>query len=121
MASSDVEIEISEERVESVINGSEGTREILNKIAADVASRANSMATEKSGVWYETGKPHTPGRSGGKFHEHGNVTETIGGKDAEYAYKPAIRGKSGLVALVHTDNYAAMLDTHKHNTLLKAL
>ena len=121
MDNADVKIEISEELVESVINKAEGTRGILNAIAKEVASRANSMASEKSGVWHETGKPHTPGRKGGKFHDHGNVKETIGGTEAKYAYKPAIRGKSGLVALVHTGNYAAMLDTHKHNTMLKAL
>ena len=92
----------------------------VTKEANAIAERANGMATEKSGIWHETGKPHTPGKSGGKFHDHGNVTATIGGTEPVYRAKPAklIGGKP--FAIAYTGNYAAQKDNLNHNTLLKA-
>lgn len=121
MASADVKVEIDVPAVELVINSSDSTRNIINKLSGEVAARANYMATEITGIWHETGKPHTPGKTGGTWHDHGKEYDTIGGKRAEYASKPAIRGKSGLVGMVYTGNYAAMKDNNKHNTMLKAL
>lgn len=120
MASVTMKVDISEQALENVMNSSPEVRSAINSLSGKIASRANGMATEKSGIWHETGKPHTPGKGGGKFHDHGNVTETIGGKEPVYQSKPAMRSSSGLVGIVFTGNYAAQKDNLKNNTLLKA-
>lgn len=120
MASVTVKVDVSMKSIEEAINSAEGTLSAINSESSKIAAKANSLATEKSGKWYETGKPHTPGRSGGKFHDHGNVKSIIGDKSAKYASKPAKRGPSGVVGIVFTANYAAQKDNTKHNTLLKA-
>lgn len=120
MANVTVTVDISQKSLEEAINSAEGTRSAISSESSKIAAKANAMASEKSGVWRETGKPHTPGRSGGEFHDHGNVTEVIGGKSAVYASKPARRGPGGVVGIVYTANYAAQKDNSKRNTLLKA-
>lgn len=92
------------------------------RVANQIAERANTMASEVSGIWHETGKPHNPNRTGGTWHGNRNVTETVGGTRANYGAKPAKRmGTDGKpVAIVFTANHAAMKDQFKNNTLLKA-
>lgn len=92
----------------------------LSKEAGAIAARANGMATEKSGVWHETGKPHTPGREGGTWHDHGEAYPTVGGAEPSYGSKPAMMGAEGPIAIVFTANHAAQKDNTKNNTLLKA-
>lgn len=121
MASVTVKVDINERSLLYAVNHAEGTRAAINELSQKITGRANSMATEKTGLWHETGKPHTAGNSGGgEFHDHGKTYETIGGKDANYAYKPAKMGREGLVGIVFAANYAAQKDNYKHNTLLKA-
>lgn len=85
-----------------------------------IANRASGMATEKSGVWHDTGKPHNPERTGGTWRDHGKSYPTIGGTEPVYRAKPAkiIGGKP--FAIAYTGNYAAQKDNLKNNTLLKA-
>lgn len=96
-------------------------KQAVDEKAKSIAGKANAAANEKSGIWHEVGKPHTPGREGGKWH--GADGEVIGGKDADYKAKPARRmGADGApIAIVVTGNYAAQKDNMKHNTLLRSI
>lgn len=120
MASVTVKVDISQQSLEKAVNDAPGTRSAINSMTAQIAARANSMASEVSGIWYETGKPHNPDREGGgEFHTHGKSYPKVGGVAASYASKPAKKGPSGLVGIVFSANYAAQKDNLKHNTLLK--
>lgn len=96
--------------------------QVKNAVSAEagaIASRASGMATEKSGIWHEVGKPHNPDKSGGTWNGRPG-TQTIGGKEPVYSSKPArmIGGKP--FAIAYTGNYAAQKDNLRNNTLLKA-
>jgi len=118
MANVTMKVDISQQALENVMNSSPEVRSAINSMSASIASRANGMATEKSGAWVDVGEPHHPGRTGGKWN--GRSGTIIGGKEPVYQSKPAKRGSSGLVGIVYTGNYAAQKDNLKHNTLLKA-
>lgn len=118
MASVTVKVDISQQALENAVNSSPEVRSAINSMSASIASRANGMATEKSGIWVDVGEPHHPERTGGKWN--GRSGPTIGGKDPVYQSKPARRFSSGLVGIVYAGNYAAQKDNYQHNTLLKA-
>ena len=107
---------------EQVIMAEPSVASEVTKTANEIAGRANSMATELSGVWHEVGEPHTPGREGGTWRGSNKVTETVGGTRPNYKAKPARRtGANGTpIAIVVTANHAAQKDNMKNNTLLKA-
>lgn len=94
----------------------------VNAKASNIASNANGMG-KPSGVWHETGKPHTPGKSGGVWRGSKKETGTVGNTDAKFEAKKAKRmGDEGRpIAIVVTANHAAQKDNMKNNTLLKAL
>lgn len=120
MGSVTVKVDISQQSLKHAVNFAPGTRTALARESNAIAARANGMATEKSGIWHETGKPHTPGKTGGEWHDHGGSYKTIGGEEAKYSTKPVIAGKDGYVGIVFAANYAAQKDNLKNNTLLKA-
>lgn len=77
----------------------------LTKEAQAIASRANAMS---AGFRTKEGKDPETG-------------EERGGKRPKYAALPARDSAYvGSIALVVEKNYAAILDNHKNNTLLKA-
>ena len=119
MASVTMKVDISEQALENVMNSSPEVRSAINSLSGKIASRANGMATEKSGVWHEVGEPHNPSRTGGKWNGRTGQS-VIGGKKPVYQSKPAMRSSSGLVGIVFTGNYASQKDNLKNNTLLKA-
>ena len=92
----------------------------VTKEANAIADRANGMATEKSGIWHDTGKPHNPDRTGGTWHDHGDSYPTIGGTEPAYKAKPAKMIGDKPFAIAYTGNYAAQKDNLNNNTLLKA-
>lgn len=77
----------------------------LTREANSIAMRANAM-----GAGFRTERT--------KNYETG---ERVGGKSPVYKADKAREFKDTSTAMVHTANYAAMKDTHLHNTLLKAL
>ena len=93
----------------------------VNDKAREIAAKANGMATERSGIWHEVGKPHDADARGGKWHGPNDVP-TTGGNEPEYQAKPARRmGDEGRpIGIVFTANHAAQKDNLKNNTLLKA-
>lgn len=120
MASVSMKVDISQQALERAVNFSTGTRTALARESNAIAARANGMATEKTGIWHETGANHTPGKTGGTWHDHGGNYKTVGDQEARYGTKPVIIGKDGYIGIVYTANYAAIKDNHKNNTLLKA-
>ena len=80
-------------------------KEAVTKEAKAIAARANSMG---AGFRTEEGQdPYTKEPRGGKKPKYAALTA----RDSAYV---------GSVALVVEKNYAAILDNHLHNTLLKA-
>lgn len=77
----------------------------LTREANSIAMRANAM-----GAGFRTERT--------KNYETG---EHVGGKSPVYKADKARNYKGAATAMVHTANYAAMKDTHLHNTLSKAL
>lgn len=122
MANFSVRVNIDETALEQCAYNAPQVKGAINKSANQIAANANGLATEESGIWHEVGKPHTPGREGGKWHGSRHETETIGGVQPSYKAKPARPGSNGApIALVVTGNYAAQKDNMVNNTLLKAM
>lgn len=91
----------------------------VTKTANQIAGRANAMG-KPSGIWHETGAPHTPGRTGGVWHGNRKSTETVGGTPANYEAKAAQMRNGKPIAIVVTANNAAQRDNMENNTLLRA-
>ena len=100
----DIEIVIDDKKVLKAINEAEGTRQKLEIATQQVIAKANAL-----GSGYRTGKYHRDHKS-----------PAVGGTQPKYGGDVA-RTKSGIVGIVHPENYAAMKDNHLHNTMLKAL
>lgn len=105
---------------EQIVMGLPQVKGAVTKEANAIAERANGMASTVSGIWHETGRPHDPNKTGGKWHDHGKSYPTIGGNEAAYRSKPAKMFGGKPVAIVYSANYAAQKDNYEHNTLLKA-
>lgn len=100
---SGIAVEVDASKVLAVVNSAEGLEAALAERAAELAAKANSMGagfeTEQTVRW-ATG-------------------EHVGGTSPEYG-SDVKRGSKGPVGIVMPRNYAAMLDNHENNTLLKA-
>lgn len=97
----DVKVEVNMDSVEKAIYSSPGTKPALLKMGQGIARQANSI-----GAGYKTPR----------WHDH-KTGEVKGGKSPEYG---ATAGTRKCICIVHPENYAAMKDNYKHNTLLKA-
>lgn len=121
MASISVRVNMDAKALEECAYNDDKVKGEVTKGANSIAAKASSMATEKSGIWHETGRPHTPGREGGTWHGSKD-NGTIGGVTPSYVAKPAKPSTNGVpVAIVVTANYAAQKDNMKHNTLVRAI
>lgn len=118
-----VKVTIDESRLEESAYQAPQVKSATTRYANQIAGNANNLAVDKSGVWHESGKPHTPGREGGTWYGSKKDRGTIGGVSPMYKAKPAKpSGDHGEpVAIVVTANYAAQKDNMKNNTLLKAM
>lgn len=123
MANVTVRVKMDDEAFTRAMYADENVVSSVAAKAEKIATRANGSAIEKSGVWHDVGKPHTPGKSGGKWHGNKHVIATEGGTAATYGMKSVQRfGRYSIpVAVVYTSNYAAAKDNLKHNTLTRAI
>ena len=94
---------IDEAALKKATSYSDGMREALSSKVDEITQRANSMSSGfRTGRYYD--------RQSNELR--GNTQPKYGGS--------VKLGSYGWVGLVHPENYAAMKDTHDHNTLLKA-
>ena len=123
MANVNVRVKMDDEAFTRAMYADENVVSSVAAKAEKIATKANGSAIEKSGVWHDVGKSHTPGKSGGKWHGNKHVIATEGGTAATYGMKSVQRfGRYSIpVAVVYTSNYAAAKDNLKHNTLTRAI
>lgn len=96
-------IEIDEQALKHAVGHADGVRGVLEAKTLEITNRANAMSSGfRTGRYYD--------RKESKLK--GNTQPEYGG-DVQM-------GRAGYIGLVHPLNYAAMKDTHLHNTLLKA-
>ena len=96
-------IEIDTQALEHAVNNADGMQGVLNAKVQEITARANAM-----GASFRTGR----------FYDR-EENKLKGNTQPEYAGDVQKRSR-GYIGLVHPANYAAMKDTHLHNTLLKA-
>lgn len=96
-------VEIDESALKHAVNHADGVKGVLEAKTAEITGRANAM-----GAGFRTGR----------FYDRAE-RKLKGNTQPEYAGDVRRTGQ-GYVGLVHPKNYAAMKDTHLHNTLLKA-
>lgn len=93
------ELVIKEEVVRDWVSQSSGVKSAITRVTNQIWARASAMSAGfRSGYYMD--------------EERGHV---VGGQYARYGHD--VRGRVGLV---WTDNYAAILDNSKNDTLLKA-
>lgn len=99
-----VNVELSP-NFEEVIANLPQVKGALTEEANAIAARANGMS-----AGFRTGLYH---------HDH--KSPAVGNTQPRYEAEAAHQFGRSSVALVHPANYAAMKDTHLHNTLLKSI
>lgn len=94
---------IDEAALKRAVGHGDGMQEVLGRKVNTITGRANAL-----GMSFRTGR----------YYDR-TTEELRGNTQPKYAGSVQL-GKYGWVGLVHPANYAAMKDTHLHNTLLKA-
>lgn len=95
---------IDGQKVERAIADSGPMRNLMESQVNRITGNANSMSA---------------GFRTGIFHDH-ETGETRGNTQPRYG-GDVRKFKNQLVGIVHPENYAAMKDNHKNNTLLKSI
>lgn len=101
MADSDMTVD--EDAIAKFLAESRGVKSYISRVTNQIWRRAASMSSGfRSGYYRDERRGHV-----------------VGGTYARYGHDVRSTGR-GPVGLVWTDNYAAILDNAKNNTLLKA-
>ena len=103
MASSSVTVEFDLTALHAVASHDALVEALLRRRTAQCVNAANAMS-----AGFRTGRYHP-----------GHRSPSVGGTQPVYE-GDVMEGRRGLVGIVHSANYAAMLDNHRNNTLLKA-
>lgn len=100
----DFTFRIDDEKVRKAISDSAPMETLMEGQVARITANANSIGSGfRTGIWHD----HSTGE------KKGNTQPRYGGDVKKF------RGE--LVGIIHPENYAAMKDNHKHNTLLKSI
>lgn len=115
-----VRVELDNEALLSVAARSDETRVALVVATNRIKSAANAMGsgTRTGGHGYDTKGTGRP-RKGQGWLQHENSPEPLEGTQAVYDGNVSMQ-RNGYMGIVYTDNYAAQVDNHRNNTLLKA-
>lgn len=95
---------IDGQKVKRAIGDSGSMRNLMESQVSRITANANSMSAGfRTGIYHPDHKsPHVGG------------TQPVYGGDVR-------KFKGDLVGIIHPENYAAMKDNHKNNTLLKSI
>ena len=99
---------------------SDETRAALVEVTDGIVASANALgsSTHTGGHGYKAKGTGTP-RKGQGWLEHENSPAPVTGPAARYDGNVRMF-QNGYVGIVYTANYAAKVDNHRNNTLLKA-
>lgn len=103
MAKSYVTVEFDIPAMDEVAGQDEEIERALRDKTAQITNAANAISSG-----FRTG-----------YYHRNHLSPRVGGTQPVYE-GDVIMGRSGNVGIVHPANYAAMLDNHRNNTLLKA-
>ena len=109
------------EALQQVAARSDETRAALVELTDRIVARANSSgsSTHTGGHGYDTKGTGRPRRGMG-WVQHENSPAPLDGTQASYAGNVRMQ-RDGYMGIVYTANYAAQVDNHRNNTLLKAM
>lgn len=118
-------VHIDAKALEDAAQRGKGTRAAVNEAARKIRDRANSASKTRTPQFVAAadGKPVGAFKNTGRKPNAGWLkshpgAKLVGGRTPLYSYKPA-NSRNHPVAIVYTNNYAAMKSEHQTNTLLK--
>ena len=109
------------EALQQVAARSDDTRAALIVATDRIKARANAAGsgTHLVSHGYDTVGTGRP-RKGEGWLQHDNSPAPVNDKQAAYAGNVSMQ-RNGYMGIVYTANYAAVVDNHRNNTLLKAM